>query len=238
MGVFLFDIDLTLLATGGAGLRAMDRAARDMLGARDALAGVSFAGRTDRAIVRDLVARAGRDVDDLEGGFDAWLVRFADAYAAHLAVTLHETAGRALPGAHAVVARLAERPGARVGVATGNFRRTGRMKLAHYGFGPPLDEGGWADDAESRPALVARAAERIGGAGALARPGGVVVIGDTPLDVAAAHANGFRALAVATGDYDAAALAAAGADAVVDDLADVDAVVERLAALAGVVDPA
>lgn len=232
MAVFLFDIDMTLLATGGAGLKAMGRAAEALLGIDDAMAGVAFAGRTDRAIVRDLLARAAVAPETLPGGFEGWLARFADAYAAALAPALHETAGRALPGAHDLVARLAAAPEARVGVATGNFRRTGLMKLAHYGFGPPLDDGGFADDHEDRAALVATAAARIGGPAALARPRRVVVIGDTPLDVGAARANGFAVLAVATGDYDMPALAAAGADAVLPDFADVDRAVERLLALA------
>lgn len=228
MTTYLFDIDMTLLATGGAGVQAMGRAVRDLLGVPDGMAGVAYAGRTDRAIARDLLTRGRVDPDRLEGGFEPWLRRFADVYAAHLAETLPATNGRALPGAHALVARLAQAPGARVGVATGNFRRTGLMKLAHYGFGPPLDDGGFADEHEDRGALVAHAARRVGGDGVMARPRDVLVIGDTPLDVAAAHANGFRAVAVATGDYDVAALAATGAEIVLADLGDVDAVYDRL----------
>lgn len=230
MATYLFDIDMTLLATGGAGVLAMGRAVRDLLGNTDGMAGVAYAGRTDRAIARELLARGGVDPDRLEGGFEVWLERFAAVYADHLGDTLHETAGRALPGTHALVERLAAAPGARVGLATGNFRRTGLMKLAHYGFGPPLDDGGFADTHEDRGQLVAHAAAIVGGPAALTRPAGVFVIGDTPLDVAAAHVNGFRAVAVATGDYDFDALAATGADVVFEDLVDGDRVLDWLLA--------
>lgn len=219
---------MTLLSTGGAGVLAMGRAVHDLMGVPDGVAGIAYAGRTDRAIAREILTRGRMDPDRMPGGFEPWLRRFADAYAAHLANALHETNGRALPGAHALVERLAAAPGARVGLATGNFRRTGLMKLAYYGFGPPLDDGGFADDHEDRGALVADAARRIGGDAAVDDPDDVYVIGDTPLDVAAAHANGFRAVAVATGTYDVSALTATGAEIVLADLADVDAVFERL----------
>ena len=76
MATYLFDIDMTLLATGGAGVLAMGRAVRDLLGIPDGMAGVSYAGRTDRAIARDLLARGRVDSDRLDGGFEGWLERF------------------------------------------------------------------------------------------------------------------------------------------------------------------
>jgi len=95
------------------------------------------------------------------------------------------------------------------------------IKLRHFGLIEYLSEGGFGDDAEERARVVAIAIERVGDS---APAGPVWVIGDTPLDIAAAHANGALALGVATGPKSVDELRAAGADAAVADLSDTAAV--------------
>jgi len=223
----LFDIDLTLLNTGGAGLAAGARALAELYGVADGLAGIPFAGRTDRAIFRDAYARLDRP-GHADADFDAAVRAYEAAYVRHLPAALREAegVGRALPGALELVRRLAAEPRVAVGVATGNFRRGARLKLRHYGFPDDLCEGGFGDDADDRGEMVAEAAQRLG-------PGDpVIVVGDTPLDIGAALANGFVGVGVATGHFSAADLRRAGAGLVLEDLADVDRVAESLFGLA------
>jgi phosphoglycolate phosphatase len=213
--IFLFDVDNTLLNSGGAGSRAMNLTFRDLFAIDNGFDGVEFSGRTDSAILRD-----GLLLHHLpDGDFLVLLARFRASYLRHLAHTLRETTGYVLPGVPALLRSLIETEGARVGLATGNFRRGAMMKLEHYGIRPFFRTGGFGEDSELRSEVVARAIRRLGG-----RPGGrnpVYVVGDTPIDVEAAKANGAVAIAVTTGTSNAEDLARAGADAVFPNLADV-----------------
>ncbi len=229
MRLYLFDIDGTLVTTGGAGRRALERAFRDVLGWAGALDHVAFGGMTDRLLVR--AAFAGR-------GLDAGAARAAEpdllaAYAAALADELARAAAgcRALPGVTALLDALAPRDDVLPALLTGNVAPGARLKLAACGLAGRFDVGAWGDDADDRPGLLpvacARAAARAGRP--FAGPD-AVVIGDTPADVAVARAHGARAVAVATGAASRADLAACRPDALLDDLADLE---RALAALAG-----
>ena len=214
--VVLWDIDNTLLYTGGAGSLAMARAFEDLYGVPDAFGRVEFSGRTDTAIFLD-AARA-HGLADASLGSE--LTRFYDAYVARLAPALAEvTGGGLMPGIRTLLDALAGRPDVRMGLGTGNFRRGGELKLRHYGIDTffPDTLGGFGEDAESRDAVVAAGIERMSNG---SRPGRVVIIGDTPHDVTAAHANGAFALAVATGRNGIDELAACGADVALPDLSD------------------
>ena len=223
--IILFDVDMTLLYSGGAGSLAMRRAFEQLYGIEDGFRRVEFSGRTDWAIVRMAMQQHnlldGRD-------FLAELRRFQDAYYELLKETLHEAdGGRVMPGVPELLDALSERDEARLGLATGNFRRAAFMKLRHFGLDGHLHEGCFGDDAEDRGELVGVAIRRVAD-GARVDSASVWVIGDTPLDVNAAHANGARALAVATGPLSADELRAAGADLALDDLSDTDAVLAAL----------
>jgi phosphoglycolate phosphatase-like HAD superfamily hydrolase len=111
------------------------------------------------------------------------------------------------------------------GLATGNFREAAFMKIEYFGLAGYLHEGGFGDDAELRSRLVAIAIERMANG---AKPSQVWVIGDTPLDIEAAHDNNARAFAVATGTHSVDQLHEAGADVVVEDLADTGRVTKIL----------
>jgi len=223
--ILLFDVDQTLLYSGGAGSLAMRRAFHRLYGIEDGFARVEFTGRTDWSILRDALREHGL----LDGRpFEPEMARFLDTYLDLLAPTLREVqGGRVMPGVPELIAALAAREGVRAGLATGNFRKACFLKLRHFGLDAHLREGGFGDDAEDRGELVRIAIERVAN-GKVADPSAVWVIGDTVLDVTAARANNARALAVATGATPPDALRAAGADVVVDDLSDTEAILRVL----------
>lgn len=218
--VHLFDIDGTLLDGDGAGRRAMELAFAAEFGddACTALRALRFAGMTDPAIVRAGLRGAGRDPSDDDRAIAAVLARYLEL----LPQTIAQAARfRAHVGVHACLDALAGRAELAVGLGTGNLERGAALKLAPLGLGDRFAFGGYGSDAEDRAALVAIGAER--GAAALGRSRQacrVVVIGDTPKDVAAAAAVGAQSLAVATSFHGVDELAAAGATLAVRDLTD------------------
>jgi phosphoglycolate phosphatase-like HAD superfamily hydrolase len=197
----LFDIDGTLIKTGGAGIRALDRACAE-LGIERAMDGISAAGKTDPLILSEIFQRRlGREPS--AGEIDAVLERYVGFLAEEIERT---TKYQVLPGVGAALDLLDAR-GATVGLATGNVERGAEIKLRRGDLWRRFRFGGYGSDAADRAQLVARAIERAG-----ARFEQVIVIGDTERDVAAAHACKARAIGVATGPCSTADLAAAGAD--------------------------
>lgn len=210
--LYLFDIDGTLLHCRGAGRRAFERACEELLGPAS-LTDITLDGMTDPLILAQaFAARAGRAPTDEEAA------AIQAAYVAHLEAELQAAAADKLAGVDEALAFVGAR-GAVPGLATGNWRTGARVKLASIGLWERFALGGFGCDASDRGLLVRAAIER-GQAhlGRGLRREEVIVIGDTPRDIAAAHAAGAVAVAVATGRYDAAALRRAGADAVYDDL--------------------
>jgi len=175
--IVLWDIDNTLLYTGGAGSLGMARAFRDLYGVDDAFRRVEFSGRTDTAIFTDAALAHGIAADAIP----AELPRFIDAYVDHLRATLSETAGgRVMPGVIELLGALARRDDVRQGLGTGNFRRGGELKVRYYALDAYFQpfEGGFGEDSEDRATVIARGIERLhDGDSAGAR---IVVIGDTP----------------------------------------------------------
>src|SRR5262245_39899004 len=173
----LFDIDGTLVLTGGAGLRAMNRACQAIVGHTDALDGIPVAGRTDRIILSDVVARLGRALDE------ALLAELRDHYIANLREEI-EHPGRGvkavMPGVRELLDALERRADVFVGLLTGNFEAGARIKLGHFDLWRYFRCGAFGDDAADRNALVPFAIERAVGCG-LPEPAGsdVLVVGDT-----------------------------------------------------------
>ena len=217
--VLLFDIDGTLVLTGGAGLRAMTRAFEEVFDVRESI-DVPMAGRTDAWIVSQVAARHGFVCDE-----DA-LGRFHDRYIAHLARELHQPGPRKgmMPGVRALLETLAPRDDVYLALLTGNFAEGARLKLEHFDLWRFFRCGAFGDRALERNGLlqVAMDAVRTSG-GPAVKPADVVVIGDTPLDVAVARAGGALSVAVATGSHGVDALMETGADRVLSDLGDVRA---------------
>ena len=223
----LWDVDYTLLSAGGLGNSLYEAVFKDLFG-RDLTAIAPKAGRTDRAILLDTLALAGvaepwAHVDDfmvLLGRRAAAMDGSARAYV------------RALPGASAAILALAA-AGARQSVLTGNIRPLAAAKLAAAGLGEhlDLDVGAYGDVHEVRAELVPvarRAARAVYGLDFGGRS--TVLVGDTPLDVAAALETGARAVGVATGSFPAADLVAAGAHIVLPDLTDTSRVLAAVTA--------
>ncbi len=227
--IVLFDIDGTLIRSGGAGVRALNTAVERLYGVANALAGVTFAGRTDRAIVGDVFRAIGVEATPAE------VARVRAAYIEALHVEIKRPVVEpscVLPGVSALLQALDTMPDVRVGLLTGNFEPGAAVKLGHFDLWERFTFGAFGDDHVDRRALVPVALAGALRAGhAIPPPDRVVVIGDTPLDVDCAKAHGARAIAVATGPYDRATLAAAGADLVVDTFGDADDLIRWMGTL-------
>ncbi|MCH7961528.1 MAG: HAD hydrolase-like protein [Planctomycetes bacterium] len=213
----LFDIDATLVTTSRAGIRSMQDAGRELYAREFTIDGVEFAGRLDPLIIDDLLAANGIGVTERSRA------ELREAYGRHLERRLKVSGtASALPGVHRLIDLLAGEGAVTLGLLTGNFPETGRMKLGACG----IEADGFAvrvwgcDSPHDPPArvdlpLVAMERfERMYARSIAAQD--VTIVGDTPHDVACAKAHGCRCLAVATGMFDAGELA--GADHVVEDL--------------------
>jgi phosphoglycolate phosphatase-like HAD superfamily hydrolase len=212
--LYLFDIDGTLLSTGGSGRTAMAHAFEVTFGVKDAFQGVEFTGRSDLAIAHDAFRQAALGNGDLVD-----LVRsFKRAYYRHLPALLASSPGTLLPGVERLLQRLGVEDGATVSLGTGNFRASARIKLRHFGIHQHFRHGGFGDRTVVRAEIIEqgiRAANR-----AVGRHGTVFVIGDTVHDIAAAKANGAVAVGVATGLPTREELASANPDILLDTMED------------------
>jgi phosphoglycolate phosphatase-like HAD superfamily hydrolase len=215
MVVCLFDIDGTLISSGGAGKTALEKALASEFGIDSPIDRLQLSGRTDRAIVRDLF-----EMHSLAPSPDNWQ-RLLAGYLRHLPACLASHQGRVLPGIAALLDHLRERDGVVVGLLTGNVRDGARLKLGHYGIEHHFAFGGFGDlhldrDDVAREALAA-VHSRFNGT---VTPEEIWVIGDTPLDVRCARCIGARVAAVGTGWHSRDELAAARPDLLLDDLSD------------------
>jgi phosphoglycolate phosphatase len=219
----LWDVDGTLVDSAKLGRDAFLEAFENVVGHPPAEL-VPFAGRTDLEIAHDLLETSG-----VSGG-EALLDRFEEALVAAMSSRLDELTrrGHALPGTHAALDRLRSEPGVIQSLLTGNVERNAMLKLKPFGLAGYIEFGcgAYGSDHRVRGELVAIARARAEQAhGDPIAPADVVLVGDTPLDVAAAHAGGARAVGVATGPYDMDELERSGADAVLPDLSDTERVV-------------
>jgi phosphoglycolate phosphatase len=215
----LWDVDLTLADTRGVGWHLYRTAFAELFGGElpEAARTANMAGRTDRAIVADVLALAGvPDPDEHVRPFEEALARLASGVHGMVAET-----GRALPGTREALDTLAGIPGVVQSVLTGNVRQVAEAKLTPLGLATHIDFaiGAYGNEHAVRAELVPLARARARAAyGADFAGAATVLVGDTPLDVAAAHAADARAVGVATGQFAAADLEAAGASAVFADL--------------------
>jgi phosphoglycolate phosphatase-like HAD superfamily hydrolase len=215
MHICLFDIDGTLLSSGGAGKAAMERALASAFGVPASSDGIPFSGRTDRAIVRDLF-----HLHNVPESVENWQ-QFLTCYLEHLPDCLHSHEGKILPGIAAFLDHLRERDNAVVGLLTGNVRDGARLKLGHYGLYHHFAFGGFGDEHFERNAVahdaLAAVKNHCNGSVDCER---IWVIGDTPLDIRCARSIGARAVAVATGLHSLEGLAAEKPDVLLQDFSD------------------
>ena len=226
MRLYLFDVDGTLVSARGAGRRAMGRALEAVYGVTGPISTYDFRGKTDPQIIFDLMGSAGVSAARIEGH----LPRFYDRYLEDLRAEIGRAGGvEVMPGISELVRRLGERGDAVLGLLTGNIEAGARIKLEPTGLLPHFRVGAYGSDEADRaklPALAALRAQSL--AGEPLAPERVVVIGDTPLDIACARAFGARAVSVATGGHRVEELAAHGPDFLFNDFADVGAVLAAL----------
>jgi len=217
----LFDVDGTLVLTGGAGMRALNRACEDLVGHGHALNGVGLAGRTDWIILHEALERHGRTLDRV------LLHEIRERYLVHLREEI-ELPGKGvkavMPGIRALLDALHEREDVALGLITGNFAEGARIKLEYFDLWKYFPCGAFGDDSADRNELVPVAIERARAGGiAHAAPSNVWVVGDTPHDVACALVAGATPVAVATGGYSVDQLRESGAGIVFGDLSDTGA---------------
>ena len=225
--LLLFDLDGTLMDSGGAGRRAMNRAIESRFGVADAFAGVIPDGKTDPALFREMLAGRGVKVGD----WPATLAQLGELYESILRDEMPaSTRARLMPGVTDLLASLARRADVILGLLTGNLEATARIKLDRFDLNPYFDFGAFGSDHEERERLVPVAVARATAVtGVRFTPGrDILVIGDTSRDVRCALANGATAVGVATLNTSADALRRAGAHIVFEDLADTDCVLNAL----------
>jgi phosphoglycolate phosphatase len=230
--LILWDIDGTLVQAGEVGRDIFTEAFQAVVGrAPDQVAAraLAMAGRTDTEIALEFLAA--HDIAEGAAHLPAFSEALVTALAAKAAVIRER--GRALPGAMEALAALERTDGVVQSLLTGNVRPNALLKLASFGLDGYLDfdVGGFGSDHHHRPSLVevarARAERKYGTAFAGTA---TVLVGDTPLDVAAGRAGGARVVAVATGPFRVEELEATDADAVLPGLGDTGA---ALAAILG-----
>jgi phosphoglycolate phosphatase-like HAD superfamily hydrolase len=220
--ICLFDIDGTLIASGGAGKAALEAALASEFGLSQAIEKLELSGRTDRSILADLLRLYRLD-------HDAAARRLTNAYLTHLPAQLAAGAGRILPGILSLLDHLQGRRDVALGLLTGNIRAGARIKLSHFGLWEYFAFGGYGDEHVDRNDVaheaLREAHRHLNGNVRMER---IWVIGDTPLDIRCARAIGARVLAVATGWHAPSELAAHTPDLLLESLEDPAPLLDRL----------
>ncbi len=221
--LFLFDIDGTLITSGGAGETALIAAMADRFGVKEDFVGVTLAGATDAAIARALLQKHGLEPSPEN------TTALLDSYLHLLSPSMPRHAGRVLPGIVPLLDALKQRPDAVLALLTGNLLKGAEIKLTHYGVWDYFEFGAFADDHHDRNELGkfarARANEKLG---ISFEPENIFVIGDTPKDIECGRAIGAKTVAIATGVYDRATLAEHSPDFLFDDLSKTSEVLEAI----------
>ncbi|QDS97510.1 HAD family hydrolase [Adhaeretor mobilis] len=227
MYAVLFDIDGTLILTGGSGQVAFSRTFAEDFGLAEISRDVPFAGRSDRAIALDLMQHGGIEPSDAN-----WR-KFQTGYLSRLPSTLEELNGRVLPGVFELLDRLTDIPDVALGLLTGNMQRGAQEKLTYYNLWDRFAFGGYGDTATDRAHIAAQAAAQAtqhsqeNGKGQLC---GTMVLGDTIHDVRCGKSIGALTVAIPTGNADAAELRTSEPDLLIDDLTQTDPLLQAITA--------
>jgi phosphoglycolate phosphatase len=221
--LLLFDIDGTLIHSGGAGVEALKRALKERFAIEDDLHDIEFAGMTDSGIVTTIL-----DKHKIPASAEN-IAAFLDSYVHFLSFELPLRKGNLLPGVLELLEKLKTRKHVVLGLLTGNVSRGAQLKLGHYGVWHFFEFGAFADDHHDRNQLgsfaCARAKEKHGREFSADE---IDVIGDTPRDIACGKALGARTIAVATGSWSREKLAKHAPDVLIDDFSDVNRLIDTL----------
>jgi len=221
--LLLFDIDGTLITSGGAGEGALMDAMQQRFGMQEDLSGITIAGATDALIARMMLEKNGLAASPEN------ITALLDAYLSFLGQRLSRHAGYVLPGIVGLLDRLRHREDCVLALLTGNLVRGAEIKLSHYGVWDYFEFGAFADDHHDRNELAkfarARALETHGEE---FPPESIFVIGDTPRDIECGKVVGAKTVAIATGNYSRAELATHNPDFLFEDLSDTEAVIAVL----------
>lgn len=221
--LLLFDIDGTLITSGGAGEAALKDAMRERFGKEEDFKDILIAGGTDSGIANALFQKHGlpSTAENISALFDSYLH--------HLQLRLPKHGGKLLPGIVELLEKVKQRDDCVVALLTGNLERGARIKLTHYGVWDFFEFGAFADDHINRNELgkyaKTRALERHG---IEFPPERIYIIGDTPRDIECGKAIGAKTVAIATGNYPTKELAAHHPDFLFEDISEVDAVITAL----------
>jgi phosphoglycolate phosphatase-like HAD superfamily hydrolase len=221
----LFDIDGTLIEGSGEGIKAYADAVRDVLGLQIRAEGYETAGKTDRLILRELLAASG--VSPAQGQEPMLLAQ----YLRKVTAQIRAAPGMMLPGVKGLLRRLSSQEDLCLGLATGNLEQAARLKLELHGLNGVFRTGGFADDGLYREQVVAAGIRKARQAHGTPFDR-IVVVGDTPRDVDAARANRVASIVVATGPFSVAELEKCPADAIMEDLTDHEEFIRQLERLA------
>lgn len=225
MKLLLFDIDGTLLLSGGAGLRGMNRAFEQMYGIADILDGITLSGRTDDKIMMDAYAKAGRTFSYPElAKFKALYFQFIEQE-----MQVDGPRKRTMPGVATLLPKLAARENVFLGLLTGNWEKSGRAKLDHFGLNKYFDFGAFSDDSSDRNELAPIAMKRFTQQYAVdLEADDVYVIGDTPADIHCAKPHGVVSVAVAAAGHSVEDLKPHDPDYLFEDLSATHKILEIL----------
>ncbi len=217
----LFDIDGTLLDSGGAGIEALSAALAELSGVKNGFEGIECAGKTDLSIIREGLSRCG-----LPSGSEA-VRQFILQYIGHLNTSIHNGKGHAKVGVHELLTKLNSIPELHLGLLTGNVEPGARIKLKKYEMNDYFALGAFGDDHEDRNQLLPIAIKRFkAGFDEHLDYSDCLIIGDTPRDVTCASVFGAHSLAVATGPFSVEVLRQTEATLALEDLSETDKVIE------------
>lgn len=225
MQLLLFDIDGTILTTPGTGRRAVEKALTDVFGRSISTTGITFSGKTDPQIIREVLVAADLASDVIDARFDEAIM----AYTSVMGDLLNPDDYTVFPGLRPLLDRLADHPRVTLGLLTGNVESMAYLKLRHVGLDSYFPFGAFGSDAPDRNALPPIALDR-----ARARTGypfngsETLIIGDTEHDIRCSRVIGAQAVAVCTGHYSREDLAEHEPDHIFDDLEDYESFLEQI----------
>jgi phosphoglycolate phosphatase-like HAD superfamily hydrolase len=214
MRLILFDIDGTLIDSGGAGVRSLNLAMEELFSLDNAFQGISMAGKTDTQIIKEGLMKYDLFPD---GGTEAVI----NAYLKHLKREIQNGRKHVKPGIYEVLDELKDLRDSGLGLLTGNLEAGARIKLEPFMLNRYFPTGAFGSDDEDRNNLLPIAVKRFEGLFQMSiEIDSCILVGDTPRDVECAHIYGATCIGVATGPYSYDALIEAGADYVIQDLSE------------------